>query len=128
MVTLNSLGLDLARSVVYGVCALLAPVGYNRCRDPDNQPFGLSLLPGYAQGRCVADTGEICLPGEGDRSLDQVDALRERYGRGRTEGKHWPLQNLLVHHIALTSCKRILPVFSLHFLIFWFVSYQNSTG
>ena len=79
MVTLNSLGLDLARSVVYGFCAILAPVGYNRCRDPDNQPFGLSLLPGYAQGRCVADTGEICLPGEGDRSPDQVEALRERY-------------------------------------------------
>ena len=83
--TLNSLGLDLARSVVYGVCAILAPVGYNRCRDPDNQPFGLSLLPGYAQGRCVADTGEICLPGEGDRTPDQVEALRERYGERKED-------------------------------------------
>ena len=46
VVTLNSLGLDLARSIVYGFLSLLAPVGYSRCRDPDNQPYGLSLLPG----------------------------------------------------------------------------------
>ena len=98
--TLNSLGLDLARSVVYGVCAILAPVGYNRCRDPDNQPFGLSLLPGYAQGRCVADTGEICLPGEGDRTPDQVEVLRERYvDIGRKENLYWLLQDLLTNII-----------------------------
>ena len=96
MVTLNSLGLDMARSVVYGFCAILVPVGYsailvpvgyNRCQDPYNQPFGLSLLPRYAQGRCVADTGEICLQGEGDQTQDQVKALRERYGGREDETK-----------------------------------------
>ena len=46
IITLNSLGLDLARSLVYGICSLLAPIGYSRCRDLDNQPYGLSLLPG----------------------------------------------------------------------------------
>merc|ERR1711992_26823 len=43
-VALNSLGLDMARSFVYGfICSILAPAGYSRCRDPASQPFGLTL-------------------------------------------------------------------------------------
>ena len=74
IVTLNSLGLDLARSIVYGFCGLLAPIGYSRCRDPDNQPYGLTLLPGY-MSRCE---GSNTCPGEGDRNPEQVEMLRER--------------------------------------------------
>ena len=73
MVAFNSLGLDMARSFVYGfICSLLAPSGYGRyeyfclgkitfmsalclpmklfflfhirCREPESQPFGLSLM------------------------------------------------------------------------------------
>ncbi|XP_059087411.1 uncharacterized protein LOC131883840 isoform X1 [Tigriopus californicus] len=72
VITYNSLALDLPRSLAYGICSLIVPMGYTRCRDPDSQPFGLSLLPGYTnrfEGTC---------PGEGDRSPEQVDILRER--------------------------------------------------
>ena len=72
VVTYKSLGLDLPRCLVYGALSLLAPVGYGRVRQPEEQPYGLSLLPVYTnrfEGTC---------PGEGDRSPEQVDMLRER--------------------------------------------------
>jgi len=68
MVTLCSLGLDFPRGVLYGALGFLAPVGYGRCRDPDGMPLGISLLPGHH--KADADGG--------DRSPEQVDALRER--------------------------------------------------
>ena len=49
ILTYTSLGLDLPRSLLYGFCSLLVPVGYGRCRDPDGQPLGLTLLPGYTK-------------------------------------------------------------------------------
>ncbi len=80
VVTLCSLGLDLPRGVVYGACSLLAPVGYGRCRDPDEQPLGISLLPGYSEryGGGGGGGGQCSVPGEGDRSPEQV---RRRRGR-----------------------------------------------
>ncbi len=75
-----SLGLDLPRGVVYGACSLLAPVGYGRCRDPDGQPLGISLLPGYSErgGSAAgsASAGQCVLPGEGDRSPEQVRGVQ----------------------------------------------------
>ncbi len=78
VVTLCSLGLDLPRGVVYGACSLLAPVGYGRCRDPDEQPLGISLLPGYSERYGGGGGGQCSVPGEGDRSPEQV---RRRRGR-----------------------------------------------
>ncbi len=72
MVTLCSLGLDLPRGVVYGCCSLLAPVGYGRCRDPDGQPLGLSLLPGYTNRFERSSEGAVVYAGEGDRTPEQV--------------------------------------------------------
>ncbi len=92
-VALNSLGLDMARSFVYGfICGLLGPAGYSRCRDPATQPFGLTLMtrmsskqpkPSVAltyQGQTVYDydtDNEDCYEG-GDRTPDQIEVLRER--------------------------------------------------
>ena len=75
IVTLCSLGLDLPRGVLYGFCSLLAPVGYGRCRDPDGQPLGISLMPGYSNRFVdVANCGN-----EGDRSPEQVsDSTRKK--------------------------------------------------
>ena len=45
------MGLDTPRSFVYGgICSLLAPSGYGRSREPDSQPFGLSLMPHLISG------------------------------------------------------------------------------
>jgi hypothetical protein len=106
-VALNSLGLDMARSFVYGcICSLLAPAGYSRCRDPDSQPFGLTLLSRMtsstkkrrqngtsSQSNTVTVTFQsgpyhghhevISLSdledfAGGDRTPDQVDMLRDR--------------------------------------------------
>jgi len=39
-VSFKLLGLDLPRSLVYGVCSITAPVGFNRCKAPKLQPLG----------------------------------------------------------------------------------------
>ena len=39
-VSFKLLGLDLPRSLVYGICSLTAPVGFNRCKAPKLQPLG----------------------------------------------------------------------------------------
>merc|ERR1712083_832786 len=39
-VSFKLLGLDLPRSIVYGVCSITAPVGFNRCKAPKLQPLG----------------------------------------------------------------------------------------
>ena len=45
------MGLDTPRSFVYGaICSLLAPSGYGRSREPESQPFGLSLMPHLISG------------------------------------------------------------------------------
>ena len=49
--TFKNLGLDTPRSFVYGaICSFLAPSGYGRSREPDSQPFGLSLMPNLIAG------------------------------------------------------------------------------
>ena len=102
-VAFNSLGLDMARSFVYGViCSLLAPAGYSRGRDPASQPFGLTLLSrmnfrrghisqpqqvaleyqGHHQAvvtfenNMIAEEDDFCEGG--DRTPDQIEVLRER--------------------------------------------------
>lgn len=65
MVSFKLLGLDLPRSLVYGVCSLTAPVGFNRCKAPKLQPLGY-----------VSD--EVTYT---ERSPEQVDLLRERSKR-----------------------------------------------
>ena len=64
-VSFKLLGLDLPRSLVYGVCSLTAPVGFNRCKAPKLQPLGY-----------VSD--EVCYS---ERSPEQADILRERSKR-----------------------------------------------
>jgi len=64
-VSFKLLGLDLPRSLVYGVCSLTAPVGFNRCKAPKLQPLGY-----------VSD--EVTYT---ERSPEQVDILRERSKR-----------------------------------------------
>ncbi|XP_023331852.1 uncharacterized protein LOC111703981 isoform X2 [Eurytemora carolleeae] len=59
------LGLDLPRSLVYGVSSLLAPAGFNRCRNPKFQPLGY-----------VSDEVRYS-----ERSPEQVEILRERSKR-----------------------------------------------
>ena len=45
------MGLDTPRSFVYGgICSLLSPSGYGRSREPESQPFGLSLMPNLISG------------------------------------------------------------------------------
>jgi len=39
-VSFKLLGLDLPRSLVYGICSITAPVGFNRCKAPKLQPLG----------------------------------------------------------------------------------------
>ena len=95
---LNSLGLDMARSFVYGfICSLLGPSGYSRCREPESQPFGLSLMSRMTSRSSAPNTVTvtftsgpyqghhevISLQGQdeyqgGDRTPEQVDMLRER--------------------------------------------------
>jgi len=97
-VALNSLGLDMARSFVYGfICSLLGPSGYSRCREPESQPFGLSLMSRMTSRSSAPNTVTvtftsgpyqghhevISLQGQdeyqgGDRTPEQVDMLRER--------------------------------------------------
>ena len=49
--TFKNLGLDTPRSFVYGgICSLLSPSGYGRSREPEAQPFGLSLMPHLISG------------------------------------------------------------------------------
>jgi len=49
--TCKNLGLDTPRSFVYGgICSLLAPSGYGRSREPESQPFGISLMPDLISG------------------------------------------------------------------------------
>jgi len=64
-VSFKLLGLDLPRSLVYGICSLTAPVGFNRCKAPKLQPLGY-----------VSD--EVTYT---ERSPEQVDILRERSKR-----------------------------------------------
>lgn len=64
-VSFKLLGLDLPRSLVYGVCSLTAPVGFNRCKAPKLQPLGY-----------VSD--EVTYS---ERSPEQSDILRERSKR-----------------------------------------------
>jgi hypothetical protein len=64
-VSFKLLGLDLPRSLVYGICSLTAPVGFNRCKAPKLQPLGY-----------VSD--EVTYT---ERSPEQVDLLRERSKR-----------------------------------------------
>jgi len=64
-ISFKLLGLDLPRSLVYGVCSLTAPVGFNRCKAPKLQPLGY-----------VSD--EVSY---GERSPEQTDILRERSKR-----------------------------------------------
>merc|ERR1712130_730448 len=61
-VSFKLLGLDLPRSLVYGICSLTAPVGFNRCKSPKLQPLGY-----------VSDEVNYS-----ERSPEQVDLLRER--------------------------------------------------
>ena len=90
---------------VYGfICSILGPSGYSRCREPESQPFGLSLMSRMSSshhGRSSQNTvtvtftssggygghHEVISLGEGqgqedyqggDRTPDQVDMLRER--------------------------------------------------
>ena len=45
------MGLDTPRSFVYGgICSLLSPSGYGRSREPESQPFGISLMPHLIAG------------------------------------------------------------------------------
>ena len=101
MIGLNSLGLDMARSFVYGfICSLLAPAGYSRCRDPSAQPFGLTLMSRmtsshrkrsentvtvtFSTGPYQGHHEVISLDGNnedyegGDRTPDQIEMLRDR--------------------------------------------------
>ena len=100
MIGLNSLGLDMARSFVYGfICSLLAPAGYSRCRDPSSQPFGLTLMSRmtsshrkrsentvtvtFSTGPYQGHHEVISLDGNedyegGDRTPDQIEMLRDR--------------------------------------------------
>jgi hypothetical protein len=64
-VSFKLLGLDLPRSLVYGICSLTAPVGFNRCKAPKLQPLGY-----------VSD--EVTYT---ERSPEQADILRERSKR-----------------------------------------------
>jgi len=64
-VSFKLLGLDLPRSLVYGICSLTAPVGFNRCKAPKLQPLGY-----------VSD--EVSYS---ERSPEQSDILRERSKR-----------------------------------------------
>lgn len=49
--TFKNLGLDTPRSFVYGgICSILAPSGYGRSREPESQPFGISLMPHLISG------------------------------------------------------------------------------
>ena len=64
-VSFKLLGLDLPRSLVYGICSLTAPVGFNRCKAPKLQPLG------YVNDE-VSYT---------ERSPEQSDLLRERSKR-----------------------------------------------
>merc|ERR1719189_475896 len=64
-ISFKLLGLDLPRSLVYGICSLTAPVGFNRCKAPKLQPLGY-----------VSD--EVTYT---ERSPEQVDILRERSKR-----------------------------------------------
>ena len=64
-VSFKLLGLDLPRSLVYGLCSLTAPVGFNRCKAPKLQPLGY-----------VSD--EVTYS---ERSPEQADILRERSKR-----------------------------------------------
>jgi len=104
-VALNSLGLDMARSFIYGfICSLMAPAGYSRCRDPASQPFGLTLswsdfrrkaanrtqqqqqpvalltYEGQSHHEVIAydtDATDDYYEG-GDRTPEQIEMLRER--------------------------------------------------
>lgn len=102
-IALNSLGLDMARSFVYGfICSLLAPAGYSRCRDPAAQPFGLTLSWSHFKRKTTTqvqqpvalltyeghphnhevityetDADDDCYEG-GDRTPEQIEMLRER--------------------------------------------------
>ena len=64
-ISFKLLGLDLPRSLVYGICSLTAPVGFNRCKAPKLQPLGY-----------VSD--EVSYS---ERSPEQADILRERSKR-----------------------------------------------
>ena len=64
-ISFKLLGLDLPRSLVYGICSLTAPVGFNRCKAPKLQPLGY-----------VSD--EVSYS---ERSPEQSDLLRERSKR-----------------------------------------------
>jgi len=64
-ISFKLLGLDLPRSLVYGICSLTAPVGFNRCKAPKLQPLGY-----------VSD--EVSYT---ERSPEQSDLLRERSKR-----------------------------------------------
>merc|ERR1712045_697110 len=64
-VSFKLLGLNLPRSLVYGLCSLTAPVGFNRCKAPKLQPLGY-----------VSD--EVSYS---ERSPEQSDLLRERSKR-----------------------------------------------
>merc|ERR1712156_1314792 len=64
-VSFKLLGLDLPRSLVYGICSLTAPVGFNRCKAPKLQPLGY-----------VFD--EVTYT---ERTPEQSDLLRERSKR-----------------------------------------------
>lgn len=101
---LNSLGLDMARSFVYGfICGLLGPSGYSRCRDPSSQPFGLTLMSRMSsqrlrsrhepssnvalsyQGQVISyETDNVGQEDDyyddegGDRTPEQIEVLRER--------------------------------------------------
>lgn len=66
IVSFKILGLDLPRSIVYGVCSITLPAGYNRCKAPKLQPLGYSC-------------DEVRYQTE--RSPEQLDILKERSKR-----------------------------------------------
>jgi len=65
IISFKILGLDLPRSVVYGFASILAPAGFNRCRNPKLQPLGY-----------VSDEVRYS-----ERSPEQLENLKERSKR-----------------------------------------------
>ena len=68
---------------------MLAPSGYSRCREPEEQPFGMSLVSrrckysGYEDDENSETKTTCCKKADeddysGDRTPDQVNALRDR--------------------------------------------------
>lgn len=120
MLTFRNLGLDILRSLVYGgLCSFLAPNGYTRCRDPESQPFGLSLTPYrfYPEERgrrhwgagLRQDGGGGGLAGcdaadGGDRTPEQVEMLRSR-------SKNYLVVHVILGGAILGICLAILGMF-----------------